>query len=84
MSSEKMTSVWAKYIESFIAEKEAQGYGSHEYRNLFLRFDRMMNRMGVNDIFFSKELFDAWAVNELRDVSNATKRNKLSKIRQFS
>lgn len=84
MSNEKLTSVWAKYIESFIAEKEAQGYGSHQYRNLFVRFDRMMNRMGINDAFFSKELFDAWAVDELTDVSNTTKRNKLSKIRQFS
>lgn len=76
------TSVFAPYLESFILEKERQGFKSTQLQWMLLEFDRFFVKTSKADLFISYEDIEAWVLTRNLDKKN-TLYHKYSVIASF-
>jgi len=61
------TSVFAPYIESYIHEKEMQGYKATQLKWMLLEFDKFFVQTSKMDLFIGSEDIKAWAMTRSND-----------------
>jgi site-specific recombinase XerD len=64
------TSVFAPYIESYIHEKELQGYKATQLKWILLEFDKFFAQASKKDLFISSEDIKVWAATRTCDKPN--------------
>jgi len=64
------TSVFAPYIESYIHEKELQGYKATQLKWILLELDKFFAQASKMDLFISSEDIKVWAATRTCDKPN--------------
>jgi site-specific recombinase XerD len=64
------TSVFAPYIESYIHEKELQGFKATQLKWILLEFDKFFVQISKKDLFISSEDIKNWTVIRTNDKPN--------------
>lgn len=64
------TSVFAPYIDSYINEKELQGYKATQLKWILLEFDKFFAQASKKDLFISSEDIKNWAATRTCDKPN--------------
>ncbi len=64
------TSVFAPYIESYIHEKELQGYKATQLKWILLEFDKFFKQASKKELFISSEDIKNWAATRTCDKPN--------------
>jgi site-specific recombinase XerD len=61
------TSVFAPYFESYIHEKERQGYKATQLKWILLEFDKFFTQTSKRDLFIGSEDIKAWSMTRSND-----------------
>lgn len=64
------TSVFAPYIESYIHEKELQGFKATQLKWILLEFDKFFAQISKRDLFISSVDIKNWTVTRTNDKPN--------------
>ena len=64
------SSVFAPYIDSYIHEKELQGYKATQLKWILLEFDKYFAQASKKELFISSEDIKNWAATRTCDKPN--------------
>ncbi len=82
MSKYVFNSIFAKYMVSFLDEREARGFLKEKHVSMLRGFDQLLVRIKHSELTISQRVYEQWLAT-LDSVGHNTKYGRITQMRQF-